>query len=519
MIEGKNVIGISVSNESGKIIKSVNPATQEILEGDFYVSSQNEIERAVSLANDAYKDYRKISGKERGKFLREIGNQIELIAEELTQRACQETGLPEGRINGERGRTIGQLNLFADLIEEGSWVEASLDTPIPDRSPIPKPDIRKMMVPVGPVVVFTASNFPLAFSTAGGDTASALAAGNPVIIKAHDSHLGTNELVAKAIRKAATITNMPEGVFSSLNGDGFKTGEQLVLHDAVKSVAFTGSLSGGKALFDLASKRKEPIPVFSEMGSINPVVLFPEKLQNESEDLAKNYAGSITLGSGQFCTNPGLILGIKSDELDAFEKLLVEELSKISVGVMLNEGISNNYSSAIKKIHDQINVEIKLGDKEKSQPALGVVNGDTFLANPNLAEEVFGPYSLLVKCKNSDQLDEIISTLSGQLTCTLMVSTGDLEKFKSTILTMRDTAGRVIFNGLPTGVEVTHSMHHGGEFPASTDSRFTSVGTDAIKRFVRPLCFQNCPNEMLPNELKDGNPLNIWRKVDGQFQK
>jgi alpha-ketoglutaric semialdehyde dehydrogenase len=379
--------------------------------------------------------------------------------------------------------------------------------------------------PIGPVAVFAASNFPFAFSTAGGDTASALAAGCPVVMKGHSGHIKTSELVTKAILKAANDTGMPDGVFAMVLGAGATVGKALVEHPAIKAVGFTGSYGGGMALFHLANARKEPIPVFSEMGSINPVVLMPEKLKNEAEAVAKMYAGSITQGVGQFCTNPGLILGVEGDNLNQFIKILSDEIEKIAPASMLNTGIYNNYVKMREQAINQQLVDteavskLPISGEIQGTPTIASVSGDVFLQNTTLHQEVFGPYSLVVKCKNLAQVEEIISLLEGQLTATLMATEAELLENKGIVDSLRQKVGRLLFNGVPTGVEVSPAMQHGGPFPASTDSRFTSVGPDAIKRFVRPASYQSFPDSLLPDELKRDNPLNIWRLVDGKMAK
>ncbi len=522
MIHGKNIIGYSLSSEGEQTIKSFAPATQSILDGEFYIATNNEVNKAVELSSKAFKAYRNVSGKQKALFLDTIAEEIENLGEELIQRASRETGLPEARIIGERGRTIGQLKMFAQHVRNGSWVDAAIDTAISDRTPVPRPDIRRMLKPVGPVVVFTASNFPLAFSTAGGDTASALAAGCPVIVKAHESHLGTNQLIAVAIQKAAKKTQMPDGVFSSLNGSGYKLGKNLVSHPLVKSVAFTGSFKGGKAIMEIASQREEPIPVFTEMGSINPVLLCPNKLKNEAKELAGILASSITLGSGQFCTNPGLIIAIEGPELDTLLLQMKKAISEILPATMLNPAIAKNYALKSKEFlsirgTDLIAQSNKQGSELEGRPAVATVKASEFIKNPGFHEEVFGPFSLVVKCNDKSELSEVVNTLKGQLTTSVFATPKDVSSLNEIILELQEICGRLIFNAAPTGVEVGHAMQHGGPFPASSDSRFTSVGSDAIKRFVRPQAFQSAPQEFLPDELKDENPLGIWRKVNGEL--
>ena len=526
-ITGKNNLGTDLLSKKGnQIFKAIDPTLNVEIEPAFYSATTEEVNAAVKLAREAFKTYREIPGYRKADFLDCIADEILKLGNSLISRAMQETALPKPRIEGERGRTIGQLKMFADLLREGSWIEASIDTSLPDRQPIPKPDIRKLLIPIGPVVVFGASNFPLAFSTAGGDTASALAAGNPVIVKAHNSHPGTSELVASAILKAAKQTGMPEGVFSHLQDNSFEAGKSLVMHNDVKAVAFTGSYNGGKALYDMAYQREEPIPVFAEMGSINPVFLLPGALKERNEKIAVSYASSITLGVGQFCTNPGLLIGLKSKEVDSFSKELNTAINDIVNAPMLNPGIYSNFESKKNKVILQSGVKIISGKKEQgssmiNQPdtVVAMVDSELFINNPTLHEEVFGPYSLLVQCDDAQDMLSIADQLKGQLTITVMATDQDLGEYKILIEKLQTKTGRLILNGIPTGVEVCTSMHHGGPFPATTDSRFTSVGTAAIKRFVRPLCFQNWPDKMLPEELKNSNPLNIWRSVNNDWTK
>ncbi len=483
------------------------------------------LNETILQANTAFNIYSKFSGKQKAVFLKAIATEIEALGSELITTTMAETNLPEARLLGERGRTCGQLRMFAELLEEGSWLEARIDTALPDRQPLPRPDIRKMLEPIGPVAVFAASNFPFAFSTAGGDTASALAAGCPVVMKGHSGHIKTSEMVANAIEKAARNTNMPEGVFSLVLGPGAEVGKALVEHPAIKAVGFTGSFSGGMALFHLANARKEPIPVFSEMGSINPVILMPEKLNNEAESVAKLYAGSITQGVGQFCTNPGLILAVESAALAGFIKTLANEIEKIAPAAMLNKGIYNNYVKMCEQAIGQPQVDteavsqVSISAEQQGVPTVASVSGEEFLKNIVLHQEVFGPYSLIVKCKNLTEIEAIIAHLEGQLTATFMATESELLENKALVAALRQKCGRLLFNGVPTGVEVSSAMHHGGPFPASTDSRFTSVGPDSIKRFVRPASYQSFPDSLLPDELKSDNPLKIWRLVNNYLVK
>src|SRR6056297_80733 len=520
MISGANYIGAELSKKGDKKFNTFNPKLNLPTEWTFHEANEEEIQDAAALAKQAFVAYREFSGKQRAEFLRAIAKEIENLGDELIQVYAQESGLPEGRAVGERGRTMGQLNAFATLLEEGSWVEASIDPAQPNREPMPKVDLRKMLCPVGPIVVFGASNFPLAFSTAGGDTASALASGCPVIVKSHPMHAGTGELVASAIINAAKITGMPNGVFSNLNSSGIEVGEQLVMHPAVKGVGFTGSIKGGTALYSLANERDEPIPVFAEMGSVNPIVILPSALTDKGDEWAKSYAGSIMLGAGQFCTNPGLILGMKSTSLDGFISTLGTEISKLEPICMLHPVIHNNYEKGKKELSAQAAVDM-VADFDNAvasnvaQQRVLTVNGANFLKNPKLHQEVFGPFSVIVRCSDAKEMEAIVARLEGQLTGTVLGNENEIKKYKTLVDTLQEKVGRIIFNGVPTGVEVCPSMQHGGPFPASTDSRFTSVGTGAIRRWVRPVSFQNWPNESLPKALQNENPLEIMRIVDG----
>ncbi|MFT5165002.1 MAG: alpha-ketoglutaric semialdehyde dehydrogenase [Saprospiraceae bacterium] len=523
-MDGRNIIGISKTGTADGVMNVFGPGLQRVLEGSFSIATDEEIDKAMNLAATAFETYKNISGARRAAFLNAIADKILALDDALVQRAMQESGLPEGRIKGERGRTIGQLRLFAKAAAAGSWVEASIDLAIPDRQPLPKSDIRRMLRPLGPVVVFTASNFPLAFSTAGGDTAAALASGCPVIVKAHESHLGTNSLVALAIQQAAEQTGMPDGVFSSLNGTGIDLGQKLASHPAAKAIAFTGSFKAGKAIFDTAAKRKEPIPVFAEMGSINPVLLLDEALRNRGTEIADQYAGSVTLGAGQFCTNPGLLIGKTGEAMNQFIAQLGISMSNKTPQVMLNEGICNNFEKNKNLLLEQAGVSLlaqsdQAAEGFQGRPAVATISGAGFMDNPVLKEEVFGPFTLVVQCADDDEMLKVVENLNGQLTGTVMGESTEIIAKRNLVEALENKVGRMILNGVPTGVEVCHSMHHGGPYPATTDARFTSVGTDAIKRFGRPVAYQDYLQDLLPDELKDGNPLGIWRTVDGEFRK
>ncbi len=489
----------------------------------FNDTSITEIEIIMQQSWDAFHLYRKMSLKQRSNFMRAIAVEIESCGDKLIQLAMSESNLPEARLRGERGRTIFQLNSYAAACETGEWLEARIDTAIPDKTP-PKPDLRKMLVPLGPVVVFGASNFPFAFSTAGGDMACALAAGCPVIIKAHPAHAQTSQMVAEAVLRVVDKCKMPKGIFAHVHGASFEVGKALITHHHTKAVGFTGSYLGGKQLFDWANQRKEPIPVFAEMGSINPVFLLPEKITNEANGIAKMYAASITMGVGQFCTNPGLIIGIESEALKIFINDLGNEIKQIAPGTMLHSGIAKSFSIKKEAALSQNDVEviaiseIALNENQ-GLPTVATASGQAFINNPVLHQEVFGPYSLVIRCQDMNEMIEVAKQLEGQLTSTLMATEPDLKNNDELVEAVKNICGRFILNSVPTGVEVCLSMHHGGPFPATTDSRFTAVGADGIKRFARPLCFQNWSNDLLPEELKNENPLNIWRTINNELTK
>ena len=520
MISGKNQIGEDLSSDSNVTFQTFDPKLNIENDTIFFEASDTEIQKATKLASDAFKIFKQVSAKKRSEFLTQISEELKLISSDIINIYCSETGLPEARCLGELGRTINQLVSFAELLKEGKYQEVSIDSPIPNRKPLPKPDLRKMLMPIGPVVVFGASNFPLAYSTAGGDSASALAAGCPVILKSHPMHAGTGELVSSAIIRAAKKTNMPNGVFSNLNSKGIEVGIKLVNSPHVKAIGFTGSLKGGRAIYDLASKRIHPIPVFAEMGSVNPVLIFPKKLKKEYAELAKQYAKSITVGSGQFCTNPGIIISFESDDFDLFIKKLVEEIEQISPSCMLHPNIYNAYNLGLEKIKQNSNVseltrEINITDKNYPKHVISHVSAEKFIEDKSLQHEVFGPCSLIVTCQDDKEMYAVIESLEGQLTGTVLAENNDTFSTREIIDALELKVGRIIFNGVPTGVEVCESMTHGGPYPASTDSRFTAVGINSIKRWLRPVSFQDFPQSLLPEELKNGNPLNIKRNING----
>jgi len=525
-MNGKNIIAGTDVEVSERSLKAVNPATGLTLDGEFFKANESLVHAALTGATAAFKSYRSLNKDLKAAFLNAIADELANIGEALVNRASAESGLPLGRLQGELGRTTGQLRLFANLVAEGSWVDAIIDTALPERQPLPRPDIRRMLIPIGPVVVFGASNFPLAFSVAGGDTASALASGCPVVVKAHPAHYGTSALVGAAIIKAAEKTGMPKGVFSLLYDDGYSIGSFLVKHPLTKAVTFTGSFKGGMALINLAQQREQPIPVFAEMGSINPVIFLPQAIEKQAEELAKKYAASITLGAGQFCTNPGLMLAVQSPALENFKTVLKEAIAEIPSATMLTEGIANNYVKLSAGVLKENGVQLlsastlkNNGMQNQSEAKIAQVSAADFIRNPKLREEIFGPYSLLVIARDMAELEQAVDVLEGQLTVTLMAEKEELQNYQVLINKLTDITGRIILNGVPTGVEVCAAMQHGGPFPATNDSRFTSVGTTAINRFVRPLAYQDWEQKLLPDELKDGNPLGIFRKVNQKLTK
>lgn len=523
-ISGKNIIGNNESAKGTKTFNTKNPATQTDLEVKFHEATTQEVDEAVMLAKKAFNEYRSKSNEQRAQFLEAIAENILALGDELIHRCMKETALPEGRLTGERGRTMNQLKLFASVVREGSWIDARIDTAIPDRQPAPKPDIRQMQIPLGPVGIFGASNFPLAFSVAGGDTASALAAGCPVIVKAHPLHPGTSEFVGKAIQKAAKETGMPEGVFSMVHGISTEVGMALVNHPEIKAIGFTGSFRGGKALFDAANRRLVPIPVFAEMGSTNPVFILPGAMKEKNEILAKGLIGSVSLGVGQFCTNPGVVISQKSEDSNLFLQHLKTFNVETPAGTMLSEQIKNSFSTGVQHLSKTSGVEVLSLSSAEDSGNLAKTNifstdGKTFMQNHSLSEEVFGPSTLNVSTDDKTEMLRIAEELDGHLTATIHGTEQDLTEYSDLVTVLEQKVGRLIFNGFPTGVEVCHSMVHGGPYPATTAPQSTSVGTAAIKRFARPICYQDFPQQALPEQLKDGNPLKIWRMVNGEIMK
>jgi NADP-dependent aldehyde dehydrogenase len=486
-------------------------------------ATAEEIDKAMEEAWKAFYQYRTMPLRARADFMHTIGIELENRADELIQTAMRETNLQQSRLKSELTRTVFQLNQYGQATARGDWLEATIDTAIPGNKP-PRHDIRKMLVPLGPVVVFGASNFPFAYSTAGGDTACAFAAGCPVIVKAHPAHEETSGMVASAVLAAAQKCKMPKGIFTHIYGASVEVGKSLIMHKRTSAVGFTGSFAGGKQLFDWGNERKKPIPVFAEMGSVNPVFLLPEKLKQSYEEIAKMYAASITQSVGQFCTNPGLIIGIQSEELGKFVGLLGKEIQKIAPAKMLHPGIAKSFEEKRNLALEQQDVTAvsssEIATKEnEGTPTIATTKGTVFLQNPVLHQEVFGPFSLVISCTDVNEMLEVARNLEGQLTSTLMASDNDILSNGELLETVKDICGRFILNGVPTGVEVCLSMQHGGPFPATTDSRFTSVGADGIKRFARPVAFQNWENKFLPDALKNENPLNIWRVVNNEVTR
>ncbi|MEM9141835.1 MAG: aldehyde dehydrogenase (NADP(+)) [Bacteroidota bacterium] len=521
MILGANYIGFETSKEGNTSFFASTPAGDE-LSTPFFCATENEIDRASEMAQEAFLIYRKSKSGKRAVFLENIGKQIMALGDTLLERCSQETALPLGRLQGERGRTVNQLNLFAKLLREGSWVDARIDTALPDRQPIPKPDIRQMNTAIGPVAVFGASNFPLAFSVAGGDTASALAAGCPVIVKGHPAHAGTSELVARAIVEAARESGMPEGVFSLVQGNTNAVGERLVQNPNIKAVGFTGSYRGGKALFDIAAQRAEPIPVFAEMGSVNPVFILPSALEKNGTAIASALVGSIALGVGQFCTNPGLVFARKSQALPGFQTALQASARNVAPAEMLTGSIKKVYQNTLANYREMDVLEEVTENGDSSPlvaPSIFKTDAAQFMKEGMLSEENFGPSSILVEAGSDEEIYKAAKALDGHLTATIIGDGDDFEKYASLIDILDLKVGRLIINGYPTGVEVCHSMVHGGPFPATTAPATTSVGTKAIERFVRPVCYQNFPENLLPEALKDSNPQQIWRLVNGEYTK
>lgn len=526
MLLGQSIVGREPVTKSGAVFFAVNPATGKKIDPAFHSASEQDVQTAAQLAEEAFDIYGKLPGKEKGAFLRHIANGLEAIADQLVERANLETGLPTKRLQGEVARTANQLRLFAEVVEEGSWAMARIDPAEPNRAPLPRADIRSMLRPLGPVVVFGASNFPLAFSVAGGDTASALAAGNPVIVKAHPAHPGTSELVGHVIQQSVRDCGLPPGVFALLFDSATQIGSALVQHPFVKAVGFTGSLAGGKALMQLAASRPDPIPCYAEMSSTNPLFILPEALRARGPQIATGLFGSFTLGSGQFCTKPGLVFLPQNEHADGLVEEVRKNVAAAPEFLMLTGGIRSHYESAASARQKRGNLELlakssRTGTDESFQVAsmLLQATGIDLLQDSELAKEMFGPSTLLVRYSDRKQLLEIARSLDGHLTATLQGTEADITEYADLIAILERKVGRLIVNGYPTGVEVCHAMVHGGPFPATSDGRSTSVGSQAIYRFTRPVCYQDFPQSALPEELQNENPLHIWRMINGQLTR
>jgi NADP-dependent aldehyde dehydrogenase len=515
-----------ILNKAGqnRVFQATNPATGEMLAPVFTEFSADQVNQAVTIAEQAFQSYRSQSGPEKALFLETAGEELRSIQNDLIAYCQLETGLPEGRLLSELTRTINQLKLFSGLLREGSWRNARIDRAQPDRLPLPGPDLRQIQVPLGPVGIFGASNFPFAFSVAGGDTVSALAAGCTVVVKAHPAHPGTSEMVSEAIRSAARKTGLPEGVLTLVHGQSATAGMAIVSHPGIQAIGFTGSTKGGMAIAAAAAARNQPIPVFAEMGSTNPVFILPGALRDRSTVLANALVSSATLGVGQFCTNPGLVIVPEGPDAENFIANIVTLFTNAPAGIMLTQGISQAYRNGIDRLINENGAVLIASGKPSDYAACGIpyllrTSAATALAHPAITGEVFGPSTLVITTRNKTELLQFAEYLTGHLTATIHAHASDLNEFHELPGILERKAGRIILNGFPTGVEVAHSMVHGGPFPATTDSRTTSVGTAAIYRFTRPVCYQDYTPDLLPAELLDENPLRIWRLVDGELKK
>jgi len=520
MITGEMLIGAASVRGEREAVRGLNPTTGQEMEPSFGGGTAAEVDRACALAEAAFDSYREIGLEERARFLETIAEEILALGDELVERACAESGLPRGRIEGERGRTVGQLRLFAEVVREGSWIEARIDPAMPERKPMARSDLRQRHIPMGPVAVFGASNFPLAFSVAGGDTASALAAGCPVVVKAHSAHPGTSELAGRAVQAAVKKCGLHEGVFSMLFGAGREVGTGLVTDPRIAAVGFTGSRQGGTALMRAAFGRPVPIPVYAEMSSINPVYLMPKALANRADSIGKAFVASLTMGAGQFCTNPGLVLAVAGLELDTFLESAAGALKASPAATMLTPGILKAYQEGIRKLAANAHVHtvatgLLTSGPTQGEAALFVTDAAAFAADMELTEEVFGAASLVVRCPDVQTMRELTEKLEGQLTATIQMDPGDEADTRILLPALERRVGRILVNGYPTGVEVSNAMVHGGPYPATSDGRTTSVGTLAIRRFLRPVCYQDFPVDLLPEALRDPAPNQLWRRRDG----
>jgi alpha-ketoglutaric semialdehyde dehydrogenase len=521
-ILGEMMIGSRAVRGSNGSIRALNPASGDTMEPAFGGATEDDLEHACALACQAFDGYRDSALEARAAFLEAIAENILALGDLLVERCVNESGLPRARIEGERGRTIGQLRMFAALVRSGDFLDARIDPAQPERAPLPRVDLRLRNIALGPVAVFGASNFPLAFSVAGGDTASALAAGCPVVVKAHSAHPGTSELVGRAIRKAVADCGLPEGTFSLLFDSGRAIGQGLVSDHRIKAVGFTGSRAGGTALMRLAAARAEPIPVYAEMSSINPVLLFPHALSNRAEAIGKAFAGSLVMGAGQFCTNPGLILAVDGPDLNRFIAAAAAALSEVAAATMLTPGIGQAYAAGVQAIAATPGVTTEAsgmaGTQQRAQAMLFSTSAAVFCADRQLQEEVFGAASLIVRCPDLAAMRAIVEALEGQLTGALHIDEADYGDARGFLPVLERRVGRILVNGFGTGVEVGHAMVHGGPYPSTSDGRSTSVGSAAIFRFLRPVSYQDMPEQLLPDALKASNPLALARRVDGALK-
>ncbi|MDV3128858.1 aldehyde dehydrogenase (NADP(+)) [Mycobacterium sp. 21AC1] len=522
-LTGQMLIAGAPVRGAGAQIRGIDPQTGATLEPAYAYGDASHVEAACAAADDAFRAYRSTTAETRARFLEAIATNLESISDALVDRAHAESGLPRPRLTGEVGRTAGQLRLFAGVLREGGWNQARIDPALPDRTPLPRPDIRARSVPLGPVAVFGASNFPLAFSVAGGDTASALAAGCPVVVKAHDAHPGTSELVGRAIAEAVASAGLPAGTFSLLYGYGPDLGAALVTDPRIKAVGFTGSRAGGMALVSAAAGRSEPIPVYAEMSAVNPVFLLGGALASHGADLGRAFVGSLTLGSGQFCTNPGLVIAVDGPDLDTFVAAAAEAVAAAAPTAMLTPGIADTYRDGVAALQNEAELVAQgteaQGPSVSCRAALFTTGTTAFLGSKALQAEVFGASGVIVRCADAAEMSRVANRVEGQLTATIHADESDYDAAGELLEVLELKAGRILFNGWPTGVEVGHAMVHGGPFPATSDSRTTSVGARAIERFLRPVCYQDAPKSLLPSAIADGNPDGLWRRVDGQLTK
>lgn len=523
-LHGHHLIAGQRVAPEGPTFQAVNPTTSQLLDGSFGDATPAQVDAALKAADAAFDGLKGAGYDVRAKFLDTLADNVMALGDALLERAHAETALPMARLTGERGRAIGQFKLFAQLIRDGSWAQASIDHAIPDRQPLPKPDVRRVLQPLGPVVVFGASNFPFAIGVVGTDTVCALAAGCPVVVKGHPAHPGTCEMLAGAVYAALEACGLPAGSFSLVHGRSNEMGASLVKHPLTNAVAFTGSLKGGRALYDIACARPSPIPFYGEMGSVNPVFVLPHALKERAAQIAEAYVTSVNMGVGQFCTNPALVLGVASVELDGFVQAAAEAAAKVAPATMLHAGIrkafveGNENFAAIKGV-SVAGMSGVAGSSHATQAECVIYQTDldTVKANADLQHEVFGPCSIITRCTTREDMLDFARSLEGQLCASIHGTPDDLRENADLVRILERKVGRIIFNGFGTGIEVCPSMHHGGPYPAASHSFFTSIGTGSIYRFVRPVCYQSFPEDCLPELLQGANPRSAFRLVDGKF--